>query len=144
MPTSLDSATAVFANWQTVLFCLGIAIATHVVRTVVQALWKGSATSDLWNEVAVRVGPIGTGVLLVFASPAFPWPTQIVGSKLGMAFYGATCGVGSAYVYAAFKSWLNALAKNGFTPAQKLLKKPTPEVPAAERPTDPPSDSPKA
>jgi hypothetical protein len=138
---SLDTVFQVFANWATGLFCLGIAITTHVIRTVVQAAWKNSKTSDLWNEVAVRVGPIGTGVLLVFVSKSFPWPKQIMGSGLGMAFYGAACGVASAYVYAAFKSWLNALAKNGFTPAQRLLKKPMPApapVPAHERPTDPP------
>lgn len=138
----LDTVFSAFVNWQTVLFCLGIAILTYVVRTIVEAVWKGADKNDVWNEVGVRLGPIGTGVGLVFASKTFPWPTQIVGSSLAMAFYGAACGVASAYVYAAFRAWLTVAGKNGFTPAMKLMPKKFPkpaEVSASERPTDPPA-----
>lgn len=130
-----DSAFQIFASWQTVLFCLGISIFTHAGRVLVEALWKGAKTNDLWNEVGVRGGPLGTGMALVFV-PKFPWPTQIAGSTLGMLFYGAACGVASAYVYAAFRSWVNAFARNGSTVAQKvnvMMKKPA--VPGQTAPT---------
>ncbi len=147
MSGQLDSAFQVFASWQTVLFCLGISIITHVIRTVVEAAWKGAKANDIWNEAGVRLGPIGTGMVLVFVSKTFPWPTEIVGSKLGMVFYGSACGVASAYVYAAFRGWLNAFAKNGSTFAQKcnvMMKKPAvpgQPVSQADRPTEPPKGS---
>jgi hypothetical protein len=111
----------------------------------VEAVWKGAKTNNIWNEVGVRLGPIGTGMALVFV-PKFPWPEQIVGSPLAMLFYGGACGLASAYVYAAFKAWLKTLAGNGFSPAVKLHKflkmKPT-ELSVRERDTLPP-EPPKA
>jgi len=151
----LDSAFQAFVSWQTVLFCLGIAIATYAIRTIVEGVWKGAKTNDIWNHVGVRLGPIGTGVLLVFLSKTFPWPEQIRGSGLAMAFYGAACGVASAYVYAAFRAWLGVAADKGFAPAQKLMKRKlaekaqtdsvpalasipvTEDVPKSDRPTPP-------
>jgi hypothetical protein len=140
---SLDSALQTFVNWQTLLFCLGIAILTYVVRTIVETLWKGAATNDVWQEFGVRLGPIGTGMILGVTMRNFPWPTVLAGSKWALLFYGAACGVASAYVYAAFKAWLGVAAKNGFQPAQRLMKKSSTPPPAAEediheRPTDPP------
>lgn len=119
--SQLDTALQTFGTWQTVLFCLGISIATRVVRSIVEALWKGAKKNDLWNEVGVRLGPIVLGCGLVFCSKTFPWPTQIAGSKLAMAFYGGGCGVASAYVYAAFRAWLTMAGKAGFAPAKRLL-----------------------
>jgi hypothetical protein len=117
---NLDSVFQTFATWQTVLFCLGIAIITWVIRTMVEAAWKGAATSTLWNEGFVRVGPIGTGMWLVLTSKTFPWPHAIVGSNLAMIFYGGACGVASAYVYSAFRAWLNAFAAGGSPLAAKV------------------------
>jgi hypothetical protein len=139
----LDTVFHAFVSWQTVLFCLGIAILTYGVRTVVENVWKGAASNAIWNHVFVRLGPIGTGSGLALVSKSFPWPSEIVGSPLAMAFYGAACGVASAYVYAAFRAWLGAAAQGGFQPAQRLMSKfpskPAPKpVPAHERPTDPP------
>jgi hypothetical protein len=126
--SQLDSAFSAFVTWQTLLFCLGIAIFTYAIRTIVESVWKSAKANDIWNEVGVRLGPIGTGLILVFTSKTFPWPSQILGSKLAMAFYGAACGVASAYVYAAFRAWLGVAAKKGFVPAQKLMKKKGPSV----------------
>jgi hypothetical protein len=120
---NLDTILQAFVTWQTLLFCLGIALITYVVRTIVEATWKGATTNDLWNEVAVRLGPIFIGALVVFTSKTFPWPSQITGSKLAMMFYGGACGVASAYVYAAFRAWLTVAGNKGFEPAKRLMPK---------------------
>jgi hypothetical protein len=139
---SLDTAFQAFANWQTILFCLGIGIGTYVVRTVVEGVWKGASSNDFWTEGLVRIGPIGTGIALVFISKNFPWPAQIAGSRLGMTFYGAACGVASAYVYAGFRAWLHVAARNGFDAAKKLVTKKPVEVHPSERATEPPPAAP--
>ena len=55
---NLDTALQAFVTVNTLLFCLGIAITTYVLRTIVEAVWKGATESELWEEVAVRLGPI--------------------------------------------------------------------------------------
>ncbi len=138
----LDTVFQTFVTWQTVLFCLGISLVTHVIRTVVETTWKGARSNDIWNEVGVRLGPIGTGAILALSSKTFPWPTVIASSKLGLVFYGGACGVASAYVYGAFRAWLTVAAKSGFEPAKKMMPKkfPKPGVPINDRPTVPPKE----
>jgi hypothetical protein len=123
----LDAAFHSFVTVGTVLFCLGIALVTQVVRTIVEAVWKGAVVNDLWNEVIVRLGPILIGAVLVFTSKTFPWPAQVTGSHLALSFYGAACGVASAYVYAAFKAWLTVAATHGSTTAKRLLPRKFPK-----------------
>lgn len=140
---AFDEAFAVFVNWQTMMFCLGIYIVTYFIRVAVEYAWKGAKNAPVWNELLLPLGPIGTGVLIALISRKFPWPMPIANTLLGKFFYGMICGVASGWVYARFRTWLKLAAeKNEVGIASKILgKKP---VPASERPTEPPSAPPAA
>ncbi len=132
---SFDQAFGALINWQSLLFCLGIYAITYVIRSVVEALWKKSATSNIWNELFLHVGPIATGMFLGAVSKAFPFPLQIGQTMLGRILYGAVTGLLSGWVYGRLQAWLNIAADKNIPVALKLTGRKS----SAPPPPNPPS-----
>lgn len=106
----IDSTFSSFFNVTTLVMCLGIYLFTYIIRTVVEALWKGAKTNIWWNELFLPLGAIVNGAILAFASKMFPFPIPGLGaSKLGRAMYGAICGMASGFIFNRAKSLLSAL-----------------------------------
>jgi len=118
----LDRGFEIFANWQTVVYCLAIYFLTYVIRTVVEALWKGAKDSNLWNELGLHCGPIGTGVVIVLLVK-FPWPMPIADVPAAKVMYGGICGGMSGFVYGRIRAWLGVAADSASPAVQKFASK---------------------
>jgi hypothetical protein len=99
-----DKGFEVFFNWQTFMVCIGIFLATYAIRRIVETAWVKSKGNKWWCEVALPLGPIGTGILLAMVAKTFPWPMPIADSMWARALYGSICGVASGWVYNRFRS----------------------------------------
>jgi hypothetical protein len=104
MPT-LDQGFEVFANWQTVVFCLGIYILTYVCRTVVQHFWKGWKANKLYTELVLHLFPILVGGGVGWVAKKFPWPMPIADSASARIMYGAILGMFCGLVYNRVRAW---------------------------------------
>lgn len=148
----LDTGFEIFANWQTVVFCLGIYFLTYVIRTAVEALWKGAGDSNLWNELGLHCGPIGTGALLALLATKFPWPMPIRDAMSAKLMYGAICGGMSGFVYGRIRAWIGVAADSPSQAVQKFAAKlggkpsnPPPAMREEDKPTPvPPAPKPPA
>lgn len=140
-----DSSFNAFMTWQTVLFCLGIGVLVFVLRTLVEAFWQGAKTNLYWREVALPIGPVATGCLLVVVMHSFPFPLPIQDTLAGKLFYGGLCGMSSAWVFGRFRSFLNAAADSNepIAPiAQRVLHRPSSMPPPPNTPSLPPARHP--
>jgi hypothetical protein len=120
---SFDKAFEIFATWQTALFCLGVYMLTYVVRTIVEAFWKGAKQNVLWNELGLHLGPIGTGLIIALVAKKFPWPEPLGESGAARMFYGLICGGASGWVYGRFRAWLNIAADSQSAMASKIAQR---------------------
>lgn len=125
MPPDLTQGFAIFANWQTVVFCLGVYLITYFIRTIVEnsPATKTFAQGWLWMTILLPLGPILTGVLIAFFSKKFPWPMPIADAGLAREFYGGICGMGSGWMYARVRDWFGVAADAGHPVAAKVAAK---------------------
>ncbi len=121
----LQTGFEIFANWQTVVFCLALYIVTYVTRTVIESQFKDFATKPLWKELLLPLGPIACGIGFVFIAKKFPWPTPISSIVSAKIMYGAICGLVNGWVYARVRAWFNVAADGGNEFAAKVLKRPS-------------------
>lgn len=139
----------IFANWQTVVFCLGVYLLTYFIRTCVEAPAKHNpkmaslVASWVWQELWLPLGPIGTGLVLALLSKKFPWPMPLAESMSAKAMYGAICGLACGWMYARVRAWFGVAADGGNEFAAKVLKRPASVPPPANTPdpTDIPVDT---
>jgi hypothetical protein len=103
---SLDKGFEVFANWQTVVFALGIYLLTYVGRTVVEHFWKGWKANKLYTDLVLHLFPIVGGGLIALASKKFPWPMPIADSASARIFYGAILGMFCGVIYGRIRAWM--------------------------------------
>ena len=146
----LDKGFEVFANWQTLLLCMGIFLGTYGIRRVVETAWSGAKTNKWWTEVLLPLGPIGTGAILGLFAKSYPWPMPVADNTWAKVFYGAVCGLASGWVYNRFRAVFKAWSSDSKLPApvaeeaaklDKVLPAQAPPVPEPEpvpEPTTPP------
>lgn len=153
MSSQLDKGFEVFVNWQTIVFCLGIYFLTYMIRVAVEALWKGAKGSNLWTELALHCGPIGTGAILAYFAKQFPWPMPIADIMSAKLMYGMICGGASGFVYGRFRAWVGVAADSASPAVAKVAVKlggkpsnpppampPTPKADERDTPPAPPPD----
>lgn len=133
MPT-LDTGFEVFANWQTVVFCLGIYILTYVVRAIVQHFWKSWKSNKLYTELILHIFPIIVGGGIALAGKKFPWPMPIAESASARIMYGAILGMFCGLVYNRVRAWFQLqtgkpLPAGGAVPEPLDMTKDDPELP---------------
>jgi len=125
----LQQGFDVFANWQTVVFCLAVYIITFSTRTMVETLAPSFAKKKTWTDILLPLGPIGTGVAMALIAKKFPWPMPIAEAHSAKIMYGAICGLFNGWMYSRVRAWFNIAADNGNEFAAKVLKRPPSEAP---------------
>lgn len=108
----MELSISIFLGWQFVLFCLGIATLTFIVRKIVEYfLDKPSVPmekgSKLWTELLLPVGPVITGAILGYLFKGYPFPEGISSDSARM-FFGLVAGMFSGLVYRI----INGMLKN--------------------------------
>jgi len=145
MPQQLQQGLDIFANWQTVVFCLAVYMITYVIRTIVESLpnLQKFAGGWVWQELLLPLGPIATGVILALLSKKFPWPVPIADVFSVKLMYGGICGMTSGWMYSRVRAFFGVAADSGNQFAAKVLKRPPsnppPASPQAVNPTIPPT-----
>jgi hypothetical protein len=100
----MDAVFYAIFSWQFLLFCLGIAAVTFVIRKVVEYFvldnpkMPGSRTSKLWRELLLPIGPVCGGALLSLIAYKYPYPEGIH-SVSGRVIFGLVAGLLSGLVY---------------------------------------------
>lgn len=98
-------------SWQFVLFCLGIAAVTFVVRKIVEVLildnpkMPGSKSSKFWTELFLPVFPVIFGTITAYFLTQYPYPTDL-NSMGARTVFGLVSGFSSGLVYRIVKSFV--------------------------------------
>ncbi len=135
---SLDKGFEVFANWQTVVFALGIYLMTYVSRTIIEYFWKGWKLNKLYTDLVLHLFPIVMGGLVGLLSKKFPWPMPITDSASARIFYGAILGMFCGVIYGRVRAWMGAKAGNLPLPSDNAV--PEPPTDAEPKPSAPKPD----
>lgn len=85
--------------WSSILFSLGIFMVVYVLRTAIQAFWKGWQQSKLYQELALPLTPIVLGGLLAWLFTTWPWPDLLLKSPSARIIWGGILGMFSGVVY---------------------------------------------
>lgn len=129
----LDKGFEIFANWQTIVFALGIYLITYVSRTVIEHLWKGWKQNRFYTELFLHLSPIITGGVVALFAKKFPWPMPISDSASARIFYGAILGMFCGVIYGRVRAWIGG---------NTAINVPLPGGNAVELPPAPPEDKP--
>lgn len=110
----MDLSFAILTSWQFVLFCLGIAALTFVVRKVVEYFLDKpevpvNKTSKIWTELLLPIGPVISGAVLGFLFKEYPYPEGISSDSARM-FFGLVAGLFSGLAYKIVKGLLTKKA----------------------------------
>lgn len=107
----MDAVFYAIFSWQFLLFCLGIAAVTFVIRKLVEYFildnpkMPGSRTSKLWRELLLPIGPVCGGALLGLVAAKYPYPEGI-NSISGRVIFGLVAGLLSGLVYRVISGML--------------------------------------
>lgn len=132
----MDTGLQALLSWQFLLFCLGIAAITFIMRKIFEFIvldnpkMPGSKASRLWTDLLLPVGPVFTGAIIAFFAKHYPYPNGIV-SASGRILFGLVAGFLSGLIYRVIKGMLKAKIQAA-TPASS-----TPDAPVADDSSDP-------
>lgn len=104
----LDKGFEIFANWQTIVFAMGIYLVTYVLRHFVESFWKNWKTNRIYTELWLHVSPIVIGALIAQFARKFPWPMPIADSVSARMMYGGILGMFCGVVYGRVRAWVSA------------------------------------
>lgn len=98
-------------SWQFVLFCLGIAAITFVMRKLIEFFvldnpkMPGTRTSMFWRDLVLPIFPIVSGALMGAFIHKYPFPEHLH-STGGRAIFGLVAGLLSSQIYRIMTSVL--------------------------------------
>ena len=94
-------------GWQFMLFCLGIASITFVVRSLVEHLVSNFKDAKIWKELVLPIFPVIAGALIGWLAVQYPYPDGFE-STSGRLMFGLVAGLLSGLLYRVIKSMLSA------------------------------------
>lgn len=106
----MDSVFQALVSWQFVLFCLGIAAVTFVLRKGIEfsvldnPKMPGSRTSKFWTDLVLPVFPVVFGCLVGLLIKEYPYP-EALNSAGGRMTFGLVAGLFSGLVYRVAKAF---------------------------------------
>jgi xanthosine utilization system XapX-like protein len=92
-------------GWQFMLFCLGIASITFVVRSTVEHLLSNAKEIKVWKELILPIFPVVVGAIFSLLATSYPYPEGF-DSASGRTMFGLVAGLLSGLLYRVIKSLL--------------------------------------
>lgn len=94
-------------TWQLILFCLGIAAITYVIRYIVEYILDkpqvpASKQSKIWRDLFLPIIPVIIGALVGYLISSYPYPEGI-SSGGARVMFGLVAGLFSELVYRVVK-----------------------------------------
>lgn len=108
----MDTVFLAIFSWQFLIFCLGIAAITFVIRKLVEYFvlnnpsMPGNSSSKVWKELLLPIGPVVGGALFGLIATKYPYPTGI-SSISARVMFGLVAGLLSGLVYRIIKAMAN-------------------------------------
>lgn len=109
----MDDLFQTLLSWQFILFCLGIAAITEVLRRGIEFFildnpkMPGTRTSKLWREFLLPIAPVTNGVLMAVVAVKYPYPQEIH-SFSARVFFGLVGGLLSGLIYRVVAGMIKA------------------------------------
>lgn len=100
----MDNLLQTLLTWQFILFSLGIAAITEVIRRGIEFFildnpkMPGTRASKFWREFLLPIAPYVNGILIAFFATKFPYPEGI-DSVSAREFFGLVAGAFSGLTY---------------------------------------------
>lgn len=100
----MDTVLHALLSYQFVLFCLGLAAITYVIRLAVQFFildnpkMPGSRVSAFWREFLLPIAPVVNGAIIGLLVKSSLYPTVVDGTA-SRVFFGLVAGLLSGLVY---------------------------------------------
>lgn len=107
----MDTVFQALVSWQFVLFCLGIAAVTFVVRKGIEFAvldnpkMPGSKSSKFWTDFVLPVFPVVFGCVAGLLAKKYPYPETLTSTSAHIAF-GLVAGLFSGLIYRVAKSFV--------------------------------------
>lgn len=101
-----------FITWPFLIFCLGLAAITFVVRRLLEFVMDRPSipldkNSIWWRDRALPLLPIILGGIIAFFAKMYPFPEMIGQSAVGRVFFGLVGGLFSSFAFNYIKRYLN-------------------------------------
>ena len=120
----MDKIFDTLLTWQFLMFCLGVAAITSVIRNTTDYLFNNNSKlrkfKPAWEELLLPVIPILLGSLIGWLAVKYPYPGDIDSSS-GRVFFGMVAGLFSGLVYRLLKSLLLSNIKGTEDPNDNLI-----------------------
>jgi hypothetical protein len=92
-------------NLSNVVFCLVVVILVFIQNKVVSMYFKKAASSRVYKEILLPLGPIGTGGIMAALMETYTWPTEFQAFWPRICF-GMALGLLSAHLYKIVKGFI--------------------------------------
>jgi len=89
------------------LFCLGIAAITFVVRSTVENAFVRLSEAKIWKELILPIFPVIMGAIISAFATSYPYPEGF-DSTSGRTMFGLVAGLLSGLLYRVIKSLLTS------------------------------------
>jgi len=109
----MDTVFQALISWQFVLFCLGVAAITFVLRKLIEFFildnpkMPGTRTSKFWTDLVLPTFPVLFGCLVGLLGKQYPYP-ETLNSTSGRVLFGMVAGLFSGLIYRVVKSFLSS------------------------------------
>ena len=107
----MDTVFQALISFQFVLFCLGVAAVTFVLRKGIEFFvldnpkMPGTRASKFWNDFVLPVFPVVFGCLVGVFAKQYPYPENLT-STSGHVVFGLVAGLFSGLIYRVVKAFL--------------------------------------
>ena len=109
----MDMVLQTLLSWQFIMFCLGIAAMTFIIRKLIDFLvtkFKFKKFNSFWSEVLLPILPVVLGSIVSAMAVKYPFPEGI-SALSSRVFFGMVAGLFSGLVYRIAKSSLSSQIK---------------------------------
>jgi hypothetical protein len=107
----MDQLLMTLLSWQFLLFCLGLAAVTEVIRRFVEYFEKDVKDLKLWHDLILPISPVFLGALFAGFISMYPYPEGITSAGARVIF-GLVSGLLSGFIYRALKAFIKAFIRD--------------------------------
>jgi hypothetical protein len=117
----MDALLSIFLTWQFIIFCLGLAAITFILRKIFEYFvlsnpkLPGTKNSLLWRGLLLPIAPVVNGGIAAYFAKEFPYPEDLGSSSYGRVSFGLVAGLLSGLVYRVIVGLLRSKMAQGYS-----------------------------
>ena len=117
----MDELLKILFSWNFIVFCLGLAGITFVLRTLIEYFilnnpkLPGNKNSPIWGSLILPIAPVVFGALAGYFAQNYPYPEGLSASQYGRVSFGLVAGLLSGLIYRVIAEFLRSKMAKGYT-----------------------------